>query len=1411
MHLPIKIDLAGNIEQPTFVLKYKSGRTIGALTDVQDLNFENSLGNASNFNFSVNKKITPYYHAIKNFRLIWVPEWDKYYEINVDINESISKIKNVTLTHLPEAELSQIMLYGIEINTENDINNDNYVSTVFYNKDEPKGSLLHRITEKAVNFIITHVDESLVELWRTFSFDNISLYDAFQEIAEELNCIFIFDSYTDKETGEIIRAISVYDLECWCKNPDCLYRKENMNDICPECENTDINHGYGDDTTIFFSLDNIAEDIGYSTDVGSVKNCFRLEGGDDLMTSAIMSVNPSGSQYIWYIDDDTMADMSDELVIKYNEYQELLTKYTESFEYSTVYSSLSMINDLIDKYQESGIGNIEKNINKDGIEEEKFVGYDKIIGYSQLTNLYYDVLDMENYLQHELMPSVEIDMKKTNAKLQAQILETNSWSSGIAIQNLKTKLSSNSQYLTTPAGAGQLAVETSLTKMAETLIDSRYSVDVITTSITQENGNWYWNGTFTVENESAPDDDFYPDEEDTPKEMSIVITGDYEVYIKQCIDITLSKLDTEDYSVTGLFKLEYDDFVPELAKYAIVPLESFQSACQSMLDILIEQGCSSCDANGKGTIFDGKDLYNLLYVPYIRKYDAIETELNKRNEEYTNLEKLEEQIIAIQNEIHGILDFEKYIKTGENGKLTDEKLWREFCAFRREDTYSNSNYISDGLSNAEILQLAKEFVETAKKEIVKSATLQHSITSTVKNLITIKEFEPLLKHFDVGNWLRIEVDDDIHKLRLLSYSISWDDYSTISVTFSDVMKVGDDITDWQSVKKNVNAMSSSYSYTQRQAEKGNETNKTISSWVNDGLTATTMKIVNNADNQTVTYDEHGILIRQYNPVTENYDPCQTKFIHSTMSITNDNWKSTKTAVGRFYYIDPVNGELTEAYGINAETVIGKLILGSNLGLYNEGNSLTFDANGLNITNGVNTFSVDPNASSLFTITNDSTKKTILSLNTEGNLSITGSGNFSGTITAGAGSKIGPWNITDTAIYMGSASLGTINSAKDNLYFGTSGLSLGGKLIYNISNNSLYLSGKIETTSGKIGGFTIDSNYLANNTTGLGTTANSVYLGTSGISCGTAFKVTNAGKLNASGAIINGEITATSITAKSIYRIHVNGIEDSKVIVATDKWDIGNMFSLQMGLLQGNSYFAFEYRDSTTDGNNIAAVCSAFSVSGQLLVNGAISTFINDVDIWGTLTAGGFTFSGASISNNTGCVINNGTCACGLYGTEKQFRMAAAHDGTMNLGSGAHRWLKVYASSTSISTSDERDKNIIGEFDERHKKLFMKLKPILFKWKDENIDTDIHFGLGAQTTEQFALECGIAPDEIAAIEHTVWDEPSPRDGRTDRYGMGYDEIHMLTIPVVQEHEKRIELLEEKIKQLEQENKLLQEAM
>lgn len=116
--------------------------------------------------------------------------------------------------------------------------------------------------------------------------------------------------------------------------------------------------------------------------------------------------------------------------------------------------------------------------------------------------------------------------------------------------------------------------------MAKAVIDTGYQVKVNTSGLS---GN-VWTGSFSVTN--------YSDSEDTAvsPDVTVYITEDYTTYVKQKLEKSLAKENADDVSVSGLFKKDYASFCRELAKYSLNSLKGFLNACQSCLDILIEQG-----------------------------------------------------------------------------------------------------------------------------------------------------------------------------------------------------------------------------------------------------------------------------------------------------------------------------------------------------------------------------------------------------------------------------------------------------------------------------------------------------------------------------------------------------------------------------------------------------------------------------------------------------------------------------------------------------------------------------------------------------------------------------------------------------------------------------------------------------
>lgn len=995
MAINIKFDLVGNPEPPTILLSNRNGNILGQLdVDVKSIDISDKFNDTSEFSFTLYKyvddKLTNLWDKVVDFKLVYCKEWDEWFEIEVKLDEATETIKDVFCKQLEKAELSQLNLYNIEINTEADIERDDYKICILYDENDKDASILNRLLkDKAPHYSIVHVDSTIAKIQRSFSFDGDSIDDAFQEIAEEIGCVFIYHSYLD-EDKILRRTVSVYDLQQTCN--DCGYRGEFTN-VCPKCSSINIANGYGEDTLIFVTADELASDgIELVTDVDSVKNCFKLEAGDNLMTATVRNCNPNGTDYIWYFSDSIKEDMSDELVERLESYDELYKYHYNDSEYDLDSELLSSFNTIVDKYSE---------YNEDLQKVET-----PIKGYSALMNAYYNTIDLALYLKSGLMPSVE--MSRTTASEQASLLTTSSLSP-IAVTDITV--------------ASLATMNSAVLAMAKIIVKSTYKVQIKESETYDEGNKKYWKGNFVITN--------YSDEEDTAISDVVVVdvNDDLELSVKQQIEKALNKEDTDDFSVAGLFDKEYDEFCAELKKYALNPLISFRDVCQSCINILIEKGIGN-DLNNA----EDADLYENLYVPYYNKLVAIESEIKIREDEISivigvydidgNLvtDGLQTEIEKCQIETKNTLDFEKYL---------GEKLWLEFCAYRRDDKYSNENYISDGLNNAELFKRALEFFEVAENEIYKSAELQHSISTTLNNLLAIPKFKSLVKHFNVGNWIRVQVDDRIFKLRLLEYGISFGDFDNISVEFSDVAKIKNGITDVQNVMSKASSMASSYSSVKRQASQGEKSNSILNSWVDNGLSATNTKIIS-ADEQNQIWDKNGMLFRQYDPITDTYGDEQLRIVNSTIAITNDNWKTTKTAIGKYYYTDPTTGELKTAYGVNGETIIGKFILGENLSMQNESGTMTFDSNGFTIISGTdddtgtmtfnedglivnhgkNTVTISPKSEEVMNITNGEEK--VFEIDEDGELSINGN-IMARSLTLSNGVTIDSGVITDLSI------------------------------------------------------------------------------------------------------------------------------------------------------------------------------------------------------------------------------------------------------------------------------------------------------------------------------------------------------------------------------------------------------------
>lgn len=773
--IKINFDTANNPIPPLIVLGKKNGHKInglvyGSLITSDGLNYAPEFTCVSHK--MINGKMNPLWNNIRNLRTAWVKEWDTWFDIEVEKKDNDELSKNISAKRLGESELSNIKINGLEINTEDDIDRDDYTSpTVFYS-DDKSISALDRVLSYAPHYHVGHVDDSLKNIQRSFSFDNTSVIDAFKEMDEEINCLIVAPSHTASD-GTINREICAYDLEPHCQ---CGYRSSTLKDKCPKCGSTNILPGYGNDTTVFVSTEDLSSDSSLSNDMKSVKNCFRMEAGDEDMTAAIVNCMPSGSKYYWYFSDEMKSEMSDSLRNGIELYEQRFEEYYSTHEYTLSNLYVSKYNSLVDEYGVYSDPIFEKVSNP-------------IVGYPNLVKLYYDVLDMYNYLEFSLMPTYE--MQDTNANAQAELVMSELKTVSV------TKIDSASLSTVNNAVSGRLKV----------ILDTRYKADIESSSYDKSSKTWV--GTIKISNYSEDEDDIA-----NVQGISVSVDDDYETYVKQQIEKTLQKGDGEDYSISGLFKKDQTAFEEELKKYGISTLSIFLDLAQAVVDILIQQNVA--DNNG----YAQTGMYTNLYLPYYNKLKAVEAAIATMDEKISYLASyddsgilisgIQKEVLDLMNETHNIVKIENCIGSSNLSEL---------YSFRMDDTYSNQNYVSDGFTNKEIFQNATEFISVVKDEIFKSSTLQNKISTSLNNLLSNNKFRPLTEYFENGNWIRVRIDGAVYKLRIIGFEVNHEN-NQIDVEFSDVTKTRYGITDSASILSSAASISKSYDSVRRQASLG---------------------------------------------------------------------------------------------------------------------------------------------------------------------------------------------------------------------------------------------------------------------------------------------------------------------------------------------------------------------------------------------------------------------------------------------------------------------------------------------------------------------------------------------------------------------------------------------------------------
>lgn len=773
-----------HLEDPVIVLSTAWHHHIGLITNIPDgINVVFNMNSYDEISFDVHKEwdnnTCLVWDDIVSFKYVYIPDYKKYYEIYVSVDETDSTVKHITGKTAGEVELSNRKLIDFHCNDETDILSDDYdadMPTLLYReilptdseemvKKKKRSSLLHRVlSTKCPDWGIGKVSKSIRNIQRTFSVSNSSIYDFLTNtVGKEINCLFEFDS--DK------RLLNAYDLYNTCNG--CGYRGDFI-DECPKCGSKNISIGYGRKTGIFLNTSNYATEISLSGNTDNVKNCLRMVAGDQLMTASVINLNPNGSQYVYHFSDFMLKDMPAELVDKLRSYNEL---------------------------------------------------YDSVIDdYNALTKDWYNLTDEILDLKHTMMPETPIP-GETTAEEQLAILEA----------SFTRELNPETVAVNKISNASPITATNAVKGMARVLVDPRYTVDIVekSDSLSQEiNGSRTWSGKFIVTSLGATRDqtEEEKDQATSVNAINVTINGDYEEFVSQKIQ---KSLDRTDASFMTLFDIEDDDeFKEELTKYCLERLKSFLNSYNSVCEVITGNGINATNVDSRD--YFGVDLYEEMYMPYYNRSVAIQKELDNRAKEVADKEKELNDVDSRRNEIKSKLNIYDYL---------GEELYKTLYMYLKEDEYNNSNYISTGLDTVDILDRAMEFFEMAQDEVEKASNIELTITISLNNMINMKEFRDFKGKFEIGDWLVTEVDGLLYRLRLINVSFNYSSPNTITFTFANIDRMKSISDEIGNIINSAQSMSGSYNYVAHQAKQGNDANDDIEEMKDTGVDSSTYNIV----------------------------------------------------------------------------------------------------------------------------------------------------------------------------------------------------------------------------------------------------------------------------------------------------------------------------------------------------------------------------------------------------------------------------------------------------------------------------------------------------------------------------------------------------------------------------------------
>ena len=318
-----------------------------------------------------------------------------------------------------------------------------------------------------------------------------------------------------------------------------------------------------------------------------------------------------------------------------------------------------------------------------------------------------------------------------------------------------------------------------------------------------------------------------------------------------------------------------------------------------------------------------------------------EIEISNKKTEISNKRTEMDSINAQRMNIVTSLSFENNFTKEQIDAIN---IFIEQSKVQNEAYYQGENDTVEDIQN-----LSMELLEWGRESLHKQCQPKYSFTIDLIDFTNIiskcLNYDQFIQELDLGASITICIDkekDYYATAILIGYTKGLNDYSSMELEFCSRLDNGTLEYTWEELINQASTISTQFAFDEYKYKQGEIANNTINNYINNALDLTKQMIMT-SDNQEFTISDVGIRGKEWLEDEQRYSNEEIWMQKNVIAFSNDNFNTVKQAIGKITLLDG-----SESYGVVADSIVGRILIGGELFIQNENNTFRVDSDGIYI-------------------------------------------------------------------------------------------------------------------------------------------------------------------------------------------------------------------------------------------------------------------------------------------------------------------------------------------------------------------------------------------------------------------------------------------------------------------------------